>query len=473
MPSPGPPELDPPAMPKPASFISTQSTPTAAIRQLRSPSSTQRSFTAIRKSPQAGTLDATSNTSLTTTLDPALGATPPINTSPLRRHSSANLRRPIPSFAPTSKATNVDVARSPAPFIAQALPVTGVFQCADHRRWTARRTRSFRASYRQMARGGHLRRARLRNSASRPPWPTTCSSSPSAHVADGWRRHLRVRQLRLQRQELRLSKHSGIGINISQIGWVSRRNLEVSGNLLVNIAGSGSFDDPRLTATASAGELTLGGQHFGALEISAHTASHNYIYTATTQLQGANLSLKGQTAMSAGYATHAQLPSFPSSMSALSFAWRVLTRSAPIPALAGTVSIDGPLADLKQIRGDARPPAVGRVTVAGVPLQSDGPAHATLAGGIIHLDPLHITGDNTDLRAQGSLSLEGNQQLDPRRQRFHQSQARRNARSRSPPRAASPHSPSKRTGPFQNPSLAGKCRFPGLLALAVKICPTA
>jgi translocation and assembly module TamB len=45
-------------------------------------------------------------------------------------------------------------------------------------------------------------------------------------------------------------------------------------------------------------------------------------------------------------------------------------------------------------------------------LRSQGSVHATLANGRINLDPLHVTGEQTDLRAQGSLSLKDKQQLD-------------------------------------------------------------
>jgi translocation and assembly module TamB len=47
-----------------------------------------------------------------------------------------------------------------------------------------------------------------------------------------------------------------------------------------------------------------------------------------------------------------------------------------------------------------------------VHLQSEGGLHATLDHSIIHLDPLHITGEETDLRAQGTLSLKDNHELD-------------------------------------------------------------
>ncbi len=202
----------------------------------------------------------------------------------------------------------------------------------------------------------------------------------------------------------------GSGIEIAQIAWIGRHNLEAAGKLSVSIAGSGSLDDPRLNASATADSLTLGGQKFGVFEVTAHTSSHNLAYNATTELQGADLRLQGQTAMKTGYATQARLEFSRFNIGALFRMARVEAFSAD-SALAGTVTIEGPLADLKQLRGEANLRQMA-VTIAGVPLQSDGAAHATLAGGKIHLDPLHVTGENTDLRAQGSLSLEGAKQLD-------------------------------------------------------------
>jgi translocation and assembly module TamB len=43
---------------------------------------------------------------------------------------------------------------------------------------------------------------------------------------------------------------------------------------------------------------------------------------------------------------------------------------------------------------------------------SQGGVHATLANALVNLDPLHITGEETDLRVQASLSLQDERQLD-------------------------------------------------------------
>ncbi len=156
--------------------------------------------------------------------------------------------------------------------------------------------------------------------------------------------------------------------------------------------------------------MALAGQPFGALEFTAHTVSHNLIYTATTQLEGADLSMRGQTELRDAYATQAQIDFSRFSVGAL-FRMAHLEAFGGDSSLAGTVTLNGPLAHPEQLRGDARLQQIV-MTISGVKLQSEGGAHATLGNNRIQLDPLHVTGADTDLRAQGSLSLNGSRQLD-------------------------------------------------------------
>ncbi len=202
----------------------------------------------------------------------------------------------------------------------------------------------------------------------------------------------------------------GAGIDIARIGWIGRRNIDAAGKLLVSVTGSGSLDDPRLKAQATVDSLVLGGQRFGAFKVSAQTTGRTLNYDVTTQLQGADLHLQGHTTLSSPYATQAHLDFSRFNIGGLLNMAHVQAFSAG-SALAGTITVSGPLANLRQLQGEARLQQLA-VTVAGVHLQSEGDAHATLSDGDIHLDPLHVTGEDTDLRAQGSLSLEGAQQLD-------------------------------------------------------------
>src|SRR4051794_34854507 len=52
------------------------------------------------------------------------------------------------------------------------------------------------------------------------------------------------------------------------------------------------------------------------------------------------------------------------------------------------------------------------MTVAGVHLKSEGAVRAELANGRVILDPIHVTGEDTDLRAQGAVELRDKRQLD-------------------------------------------------------------
>jgi len=202
----------------------------------------------------------------------------------------------------------------------------------------------------------------------------------------------------------------GSQVDIARIAWVQRHKYEAAGKISVDLTGSGSLDDPRLNARTTVESLALGGQRFGVFEVSAHTAGHQLAYDATTQLQGADLHLKGQTGLGSGYATQARVDFSQFNVGALLRMAHVEAFTAD-SALAGTITVDGPLSDVKQLRGDAQLRQLA-LTVAGVHLQSESSVHATLADGRVRLDPLHVTGDNTDLRAEGSLSIEGSQQLD-------------------------------------------------------------
>ena len=186
--------------------------------------------------------------------------------------------------------------------------------------------------------------------------------------------------------------------------------MTVTGKLGFWLKGSGTPDDPRLEAHGTLTGVSISGEPVGSVEIAAHTANRIATYDLTTRFETASLSAHGQTALSGEYATQAKLDFAQFNIDALLKMANVqgLTGES---ALAGTVTVEGPLAHPEQLRGDARLQELA-VTIEGVHLHSDGAVHATLANSRIALDPLHVTGEETDLRAQGSLTLTGKRQLD-------------------------------------------------------------
>jgi translocation and assembly module TamB len=213
----------------------------------------------------------------------------------------------------------------------------------------------------------------------------------------------------LKTKHIQLDTHAA-GIDVAKVGWLSRAGVEATGKLGFTLAGAGTIDDPRLDAHATLTNLTLGGEPVGMLDFTAHTANHAATYDASTHLESAELKLHGQTALSGDYATQARLDFSEFNIGALLKMAHVESIRGE-SALAGTLTVDGPLAKPLEMRGEARLNELV-ATVSGVRLESQGGVHATLANGRIDLDPLHVTGEQTDLHAQGSLSLRDKQQLD-------------------------------------------------------------
>ena len=202
----------------------------------------------------------------------------------------------------------------------------------------------------------------------------------------------------------------GSAIDVAKIETLHRNDPEATGKLGFTVAGSGTLDDPRLEAHATLNGLALGGEPLGALVFQAHTASRSATYNATTRLEGAEVDLNGQTNLSGDYQTQAKLEFSHFDIGGILKTAHVrgLTGES---ALAGTVTVEGPLARPSELRGEAHLQQLA-ATIAGVHLASQGGVHATMANGRINLDPLHVTGEETDLHAQGSLNLKDKQQLD-------------------------------------------------------------
>lgn len=202
----------------------------------------------------------------------------------------------------------------------------------------------------------------------------------------------------------------GAGLDVSKLNVVRQKNWGATGRLAFNVHGTGTLDDPQLQGTMSLANLVLGGEPVGSLQMNAHTVNHALVYDASTRLDAAVLDVHGQTALKPDYETQARIGFSQFNIDSILRLTQVKQLSGE-SALAGVITLEGPLAHPEQLHGEVRLQEL-EATVAGVHLKSEGGVHATLANERIRLDPLHVTGEDTDLRAQGTLALTGNQQLD-------------------------------------------------------------
>jgi translocation and assembly module TamB len=199
-------------------------------------------------------------------------------------------------------------------------------------------------------------------------------------------------------------------LDVSKIDHVRQRTTSVEGSLGFTLTGSGTQEDPRVEAHASLANLTVSGERFGTIEIAARTANQTATYDLTSRLEGAELSAHGQTSLNGEYDTKADLKFSHFDIGHLLAATHVGGLNGE-SNLEGALSLAGPLAHPGQMRGEARIKDLA-LTVSGVHLHSDGGLHATMGNSLISVDPLHITGEQTDVHVKASLNFTGKRQLD-------------------------------------------------------------
>jgi translocation and assembly module TamB len=202
----------------------------------------------------------------------------------------------------------------------------------------------------------------------------------------------------------------GAAVDVARVDWVRRQNWQAAGKLSFNVRGSGTPHDPRLQLGASLAGLEVGGEALGSLQMDASTLNRVVTYQLTSHLQAAALTAHGQTGFDGGYPTQAKLDFSRFNIGTVLKLAHIEAISGE-SALAGTVTLAGPLASIGQLRGEARL-GEAEATVAGVHLRSEGGLHALLADGRVQLDPVHVMGENTDMHIGGSLVLEGTHQVD-------------------------------------------------------------
>src|SRR6201999_3279421 len=120
---------------------------------------------------------------------------------------------------------------------------------------------------------------------------------------------------------------------------------------------------------------------------------------------GSHVALTGQTQLTGDYQSQAKLTLAGFDVG------KVIDLAAPgtltaSSSIDGVVTVDGPLKTPERLNGNATLSNVN-VTAEGIALKSADPLEVSLSNGMATLKQLHITGQDTDLRASGSAQVLG------------------------------------------------------------------
>ncbi len=197
----------------------------------------------------------------------------------------------------------------------------------------------------------------------------------------------------------------GSNLLLSKFDLFQQQHLPADAVLNVVADARGTVAEPGLTARLTLGNVTYNGQALGQAEVDARTQGKTAFVTFDSSLVGAELKGTATTQLTGDYDTKAQL-----SLLHLDIA-KPLAIFAPgttkvSSEIAGTVSVNGPLKTPALLNGTAvLKPLSG--SIQGYAFRADGPLNIDLRNGTATLQPLHITGQDTELRVQGSAEVLG------------------------------------------------------------------
>jgi translocation and assembly module TamB len=203
---------------------------------------------------------------------------------------------------------------------------------------------------------------------------------------------------------------TGANFQLADLQAMQAQKLHPQGDLSFDLHASGTVQNPVVNGTAKLDNIVAGGEKLGALQLRAHTTDGIIYFDAHANIVSAQLVLAGQVIPHNDYDAKAQL-----SLSHLDInpimEMMGTTGVKGHSIIDGTINIAGPLKTPKALEGDARISQFS-LGVQNLTLASQAPLHASLRAGIITLDPLKITGQDTSFTAQGTADILGEGDLD-------------------------------------------------------------
>jgi translocation and assembly module TamB len=197
----------------------------------------------------------------------------------------------------------------------------------------------------------------------------------------------------------------GHDIQLSKFETVRKGKTDLDGVVSVVADANGTITQPGLKANLKLAGVTYKGQGIGQAVAEAHSDGETVYFTVNSTLVGAKLDATGQAQLTGDYPLQAKLTVAeldigkpmamfgPGGMKAESL-------------IDGEATVSGPLKTPESLRGEAVFSHVD-VKTQGIELKAAEPLRVGLRDGVATLEQVHITGQDTDMRASGTAQLFG------------------------------------------------------------------
>ena len=203
---------------------------------------------------------------------------------------------------------------------------------------------------------------------------------------------------------------SGKNFDLARIRQIHLDRLPMEGRADFRLQGSGTHSAPVITAAVHVSNLTLDREPEGGLDLEATTQNGELQVRGHSEFPHGTLSIGGSVALHGDYQGNITAQFNQVDLDAL---WRAYlgTQLTSHSAFGGSVTMQGPLRYPRRwtLNGDLSDVAVEVETAK---LHNQGPVRFTYADQTIHIEPVHLVGEGTDVVGRGSIHFVGARELD-------------------------------------------------------------
>jgi translocation and assembly module TamB len=197
----------------------------------------------------------------------------------------------------------------------------------------------------------------------------------------------------------------GHDLVLSKFVTVQKAKVSADGVVSVVADANGTLTEPALKANLTLAKVTYEGQGVGEAVANVHSEGKTMYLTANSTLVGAKFDAAGQMQLTGDYAMQAKL-----TVAGLDVG-KPLAMFGPANVKAqslidGVATMSGPLKTPKALSGEAAFSQVD-VKLQGIELKAAEPLRVGLRDGLATLEQVHITGQDTDMRASGTAQVFG------------------------------------------------------------------
>jgi translocation and assembly module TamB len=197
----------------------------------------------------------------------------------------------------------------------------------------------------------------------------------------------------------------GHDLVLSKFVTVQKAKVDADGVVSLVADANGTLTEPALKADLKLANVTYGGQAVGDAVASAHSEGKTMYFTASSTLVGAKLDATGQMQLIGDYPMQAKLTmaGFDIGKPLAMFGTGAVKAQSLID---GVATVSGPMKTPKELSGEASFSQVD-MKLQGIELKAAEPLRVGLRNGVATLEQVHITGQDTDMRASGTAQLFG------------------------------------------------------------------